>query len=229
MNSFIDTLNSLDQEMILFLNGLGTPLWDGFWLFVTNKWAAIPLYAWLCWLCYKHHSLKRFFFILLCVAVMIALTDQLSNLFKVQFHRLRPCHNPLINGQLRFTRCGGQFGYFSAHAANTFALAMFLGQVLRPLYSRLFIILLLWAAVVSYSRIYLGGTLPLRCAYRSEYRTCYRLWYVLFLQKNNCQESEIIGYYSNWFTSEIKIKKCEILGQSRIFYIRLFFISFPIQ
>ena len=160
MNSFIDTLNSLDQEMILFLNGLGTPLWDRFWLFVTNKWGAIPLYAWLCWLCYKHHSLKRFFFILLCVAVMIALTDQLSNLFKVQFHRLRPCHNPLINGQLRFTRCGGQFGYFSAHAANTFALAMFLGQVLRPLYPRLLIILLLWAAVVSYSRIYLGVHYP---------------------------------------------------------------------
>ena len=44
MNSFIETLNSLDQEMILFLNGLGTPLWDGFWLVITNKWTAIPLY-----------------------------------------------------------------------------------------------------------------------------------------------------------------------------------------
>ena len=139
MNNLIDFLDRLDQELILFLNGLGTPFWDGFWLFITNKWSAIPLYALLCWLCYKRHSLKQFLVIMVCIALMITLTDQLSNLFKVQFHRLRPCHNPLINGQLRFSRCGGQFGYFSAHAANTFAL---------------------WASVVSYSRLYLGVHYP---------------------------------------------------------------------
>ncbi|MBF1125852.1 MAG: phosphatase PAP2 family protein, partial [Capnocytophaga sp.] len=60
MNSFIETLNSLDQEMILFLNSLGTPFWDGFWLLITDRWTAIPLYGWLCWLCYKQHSLRRF-------------------------------------------------------------------------------------------------------------------------------------------------------------------------
>ena len=103
MNNLIDFLDRLDQELILFLNGLGTPFWDGFWLFITNKWSAIPLYALLCWLCYKRHSLKQFLVIMVCIALMITLTDQLSNLFKVQFHRLRPCHNPLINGQLRFT------------------------------------------------------------------------------------------------------------------------------
>ena len=160
MNSFIETLNSLDQEMILFLNNLGSPFWDGLWLLITDKWTAIPLYAWLCWSCYRQYSLKQFLCILLCVGVMIALTDQLSNLFKVQFHRLRPCHNPLINAQLRFTHCGGQFGYFSAHAANPFALAMFLGQVLKPHYPKLLLWLLLWAAVVSYSRIYLGVHYP---------------------------------------------------------------------
>ena len=132
MNNLIDFLDRLDQELILFLNGLGTPFWDGFWLFIPNKWSAIPLYALLCWLCYKRHSLKQFLVIMVCIALMITLTDQLSNLFKVQFHRLRPCHNPLINGQLRFSRCGGQFGYFSAHAANTFALACFLGNLEFP-------------------------------------------------------------------------------------------------
>ena len=161
MNNFINTLNELDQEMILFLNGLGSPFWDGFWQFITNKWTAVPLYALLCWLCYKKHSLKQFLAILLCIAVMIALTDQLSNLFKIQFHRLRPCHNPLINGRLRFTYCGGQFGYFSAHAANTFALACFLGNIFKHFYPKMLLWLLLWASIVSYSRIYLGVHYPL--------------------------------------------------------------------
>ena len=160
MNNLIDFLDRLDQELILFLNGLGTPFWDGFWLFITNKWSAIPLYALLCWLCYKRHSLKQFLVIMVCIALMITLTDQLSNLFKVQFHRLRPCHNPLINGQLRFSRCGGQFGYFSAHAANTFALACFLGNLFKPFYPKLLGWLLLWASVISYSRLYLGVHYP---------------------------------------------------------------------
>ena len=82
MNNLIDFLDRLDQELILFLNGLGTPFWDGFWLFITNKWSAIPLYALLCWLCYKKHSLKQFLVIMVCIALMITLTDQLSNLSK---------------------------------------------------------------------------------------------------------------------------------------------------
>ncbi|MDO9596071.1 MAG: phosphatase PAP2 family protein, partial [Lutibacter sp.] len=58
-------------------------------------------------------------------------------------------------------RCGGLYGYFSAHAANTMALAVFFGLLLRNKLSYLFPILVIWAILVSYSRIYLGVHFPL--------------------------------------------------------------------
>jgi len=32
-----DTLIDKDIELLIFLNNLGTVQWDGFWLFITNK------------------------------------------------------------------------------------------------------------------------------------------------------------------------------------------------
>jgi len=50
------------------------------------------------------------------------------------------------------------FGFVSSHAANTFAFAVFTSLLLK---NRIYVIfILLWAAVVSYSRIYLGVHFP---------------------------------------------------------------------
>jgi undecaprenyl-diphosphatase len=40
----MEELLRLDTELFLFLNGLGTTTWDGFWMFITGKWNAIPFY-----------------------------------------------------------------------------------------------------------------------------------------------------------------------------------------
>jgi undecaprenyl-diphosphatase len=58
-------------------------------------------------------------------------------------------------------RCGGLYGYFSAHAANTMAMAVFFGLLLKSKRNYLFSILLIWAMAVSYSRIYMGVHFPL--------------------------------------------------------------------
>jgi undecaprenyl-diphosphatase len=58
-------------------------------------------------------------------------------------------------------RCGGLFGYFSAHAANSMAIAVFFGLLLRSKRNYLFSILIIWALTVSYSRIYMGVHFPL--------------------------------------------------------------------
>jgi undecaprenyl-diphosphatase len=63
---------------------------------------------------------------------------------------------------MRFIAEGcGRFGFFSAHAASSMAAAVFLGLVLRRYYKYLPFLLLLWAFVVAYSRIYLGVHYPL--------------------------------------------------------------------
>ncbi|MAO11511.1 MAG: hypothetical protein CMC07_11725 [Flavobacteriaceae bacterium] len=57
-------------------------------------------------------------------------------------------------------RCG-RYGYFSAHAASSMAAAVFLSLLLKKWYHYLPFLLLFWAAVVAYSRIYLGVHYPL--------------------------------------------------------------------
>ena len=63
---------------------------------------------------------------------------------------------------MRFVADGcGRYGYFSAHAASSMAAAVFIGLLLKPYYKALPFLLLLWASVIAYSRIYLGVHYPL--------------------------------------------------------------------
>lgn len=151
-----------DTELFLLLNNLGNESWDGFWLVVTEKWSSIPLYALLLYLIYRNLGPKGTLIVLLVVAAMITATDQLANLFKYGIQRPRPCRLEALQDQMRFVAHGcGRFGFFSAHAANSMATAVFVGLLLRPYYRWLVFVLLLWSSVVAYSRIYLGVHYPL--------------------------------------------------------------------
>ena len=97
------------------------------------------------------------------VGLMITATDQLANAFKYGFERLRPCHDESISDKMRLVKsyCGGKFGYFSAHAANSFAVVTFFSLVFKPYLKWFPLILLIWGLIVSYSRIYIGVHFPL--------------------------------------------------------------------
>jgi len=159
----LDSLINNDIELFLFLNNLGTTQWDGFWLFMTNKYSAIPLYIILLFLTYKYYGLKRTLLILVFVGVLITLSDQTSNLFKYGFKRLRPCHDESILHLVRLVKdsCGGKFSYFSAHASNSMAVAILFGLLLKKHLKYIFPFLIVWAIVVGYSRVYIGVHFPL--------------------------------------------------------------------
>ncbi len=159
----LDQLLQYDKELFLFLNNLGMPAWDNFWLVVTNKLTFIPLYALLLYLVYKRFGLKVLLLIVIMVAVMITFTDQITNLFKyIIAKRPRPCREEEMQGIMRFVakRCG-RYGFFSGHSANSMAAAVFAGLLLKPYYNKLIFILLFWSASVAYSRIYVGVHYPL--------------------------------------------------------------------
>ncbi|MEZ4795904.1 MAG: phosphatase PAP2 family protein [Flavobacteriaceae bacterium] len=159
----LDQLLQFDEDLFLFLNGLGNSSWDGFWLVVTNKFTFAPLYAILLFLIYKKMGLKNLFVLVVVIAVMITFTDQITNLFKyVIAKRPRPCREDDLQEVIRFVAGGcGRYGFFSGHAANSMAAAVFGGLLLRPYYKNLIFILLFWSSIVAYSRIYVGVHYPL--------------------------------------------------------------------
>ena len=156
----LEKIDHIDQQWLLYLNRLGSPQWDNFWIVITNKWTSIPLYVLLLIFCLYYKKWKQTIVILVLVALLITCTDQLANVFKHGFERLRPCHNTLINNNLRLFYCGGKFGYFSAHAASSFAVALFFSLLLKNNIQWIIYLLFIWASIVSYSRIYLGVHYP---------------------------------------------------------------------
>ncbi|WP_298488308.1 phosphatase PAP2 family protein [uncultured Maribacter sp.] len=159
----LEELVQLDKAIFLYLNNLGVSTWDSFWLFVTNKLSSIPLYVVLLFFSYKQLGVKKTLLLLFAVVVMIGVTDQLANFFKYGVQRLRPCHDGEINTLMRLVKsyCGGKYGYFSAHAANSFAVAIFFTNVLKTKCKYLALFLFTWAALVAYSRVYIGVHFPL--------------------------------------------------------------------
>jgi undecaprenyl-diphosphatase len=159
----VEEIIQLDKELFLYLNTLGTTTWDGFWHFISGKYNWVPFYILLAFLIYRKLGLNRTLLILVLTFIMIVLTDQVTNVFKNYFLRPRPCFTEDLDGLMRKVDCigRGRHGFTSAHASNHFGLALFIGLILRKQYKYLFTFLILWAAFISYSRIYLGVHFPL--------------------------------------------------------------------
>ena len=153
-------LIAFDQQLFVFLNSLGSPTFDGFWLFATKQTHWTPFFLLLLVVIYKKMGWKQTLFLLLFIASLITFTDQFTNLVKNNVQRLRPCNTPNLVGLIRVVKASDTFSFFSGHAANSMAVASFLYFSFRT-QILWFKWLFLWPLVFAYSRIYLGLHLPL--------------------------------------------------------------------
>ena len=157
----METLEQLDKELFLYLNDMQSPFWNTVMVFVSEKLVWIPFYLGLIvYLVWRYR--RRSILMLAMVLIAIGLSDFIaSGIFKPYFARLRPCHDASLSEFVNIVEgCGGQFGFMSSHAANSFALAVFFNLILSDRYAVFKVVLVVWAVVVSYSRIYLGVHYP---------------------------------------------------------------------
>lgn len=150
-----------DRHVFVYLNTLGSAPFDRFWEMISGTWIWIPLYVIFLYLLYKNFKPRNLIFILIFIGLGVTVSDQLAGIFKTGIARLRPCHDPALHHVMREVQCGGQFGFYSSHASNTFFIATFISMLLFRRYRYLPLMLYFWALVVSYSRIYLGVHFPL--------------------------------------------------------------------
>ncbi len=155
----LEKILSLDTELFIFLNSLGSITYDGLWLSITKQINWIPFFLLLLYLIIKKIGVKQTLYLLLFIAILITVTDQTTNLFKNGFQRLRPCNNLQINSFIRVVKESSSFSFFSGHAANSMAVATLLYFTLRS-YFKYFGLIFLWPFIFAYSRIYLGLHYP---------------------------------------------------------------------
>ena len=159
---FISLLSEADRMILLAVNSLHTPALDSLMWEISRKWTWVPLYILLSAFVFRKYNIAGGIVCLLIIAAMITATDQTcAGIIRPVVCRLRPSSpdNPLSSLlHLVNDYRGGRFGFPSCHAANTFALALFLSLLFK---NRLFTIAILsWSLLVSYSRIYLGVHYP---------------------------------------------------------------------
>ncbi|MEG1838493.1 MAG: phosphatase PAP2 family protein [Bacteroidaceae bacterium] len=155
--SNIEQLIEYDKEVTLYLNGSNSLFWDGFlWVF-TSTVIWIPLVLTLLYVIVKNNKLKETLLIITMIALVIFLSDRISSgLFKPYFQRFRPAQDANIMYLIDIVNNyrGGRFGFISSHAANSFGVFTFIVLLIKN--KQLNFLLLIWAILNSYSRIYLG-------------------------------------------------------------------------
>lgn len=159
----MDTIIQMDKQLLLAINGSDSLFVDYLAKTLTTAATWIPLYVSLFYVVVKNNdNFRRIICILACAGLCVLFAGTVDDLLvKPLVARLRPTHDFQI-GMLVDTvdgYRGGKYGFFSAHAANTFSIAVFFSLLMR---SRLVTLLLVgWSLTNCWTRLYLGVHYPL--------------------------------------------------------------------
>lgn len=162
MMRFWDILHGWDQAVTLLINSVHCPATDSFWMFFSDRGVWFPLYAAVAFFLVKRLGWRNGLISIAAVALTLVACDQTSNLLKYSVARLRPCYSePMISGGLNILEYRGSwFGFFSAHAANSFGFALCTSMCFhydgRHTCRAYTTGILIWAVLVSISRIFVG-------------------------------------------------------------------------
>jgi undecaprenyl-diphosphatase len=155
----MEQIVDIDKKLFVFLNGLGSEPFDSTWLLITSQFNWTPLFIALLFLIYKNIGIKKTLFVLLFVAILITVCNELTDLVKNYFQRTRPCNDEEIFHLIRIVKDSETYSFFSGHAANSMAAMVFVISLLKRYYRYTFL-LLLYPLIFAYSRIYLGLHFP---------------------------------------------------------------------
>ena len=153
-------LEQLDRELFLLINSFNSPFFDQVMYIISGKLTWVPLYIVILAAIGRKYR-RKFFPVVLFISLAVLLADQGSvQIFKNTVQRLRPCHEPSLEGMVHLVenRCGGLYGFVSSHASNAFNVALISLLFIRKRWFSVSIVI--WAALVGYSRIYLGVHYP---------------------------------------------------------------------
>ena len=156
LSPLLERLREVDVAAFYFINGtVRNELFNSVMPFITDKWNFAAPLGILLVLVFLLRPRRDWILAVSAIAVVL-LADASTNFLKDLFHRVRPCHVLPQVHLLKAAVCTGSFSFPSNHASNMFAIAAFFSYN----YRRLVIPFFITAALIGYSRIYLGVHYP---------------------------------------------------------------------
>ena len=162
----MEKLLQLDTELFLFFNGLHAPWADRAVYLISKGWFWVPLFLFIIYLIFRVYR-KRGWIVLAVFALTITLSDQTCNLVKNMVCRYRPSHTEALSAQIHLVQqpdgnryFGGKYGFPSAHASNTMALAFLVIFFLSKGEKWVMALAVAWSLMMAYTRLYLGVHFP---------------------------------------------------------------------
>lgn len=156
----MDALQSIDEQLFVLINQkLSASYLDGIMSLASHHYFWIPVYALIVWWMWKQYQ-QRIWLPLLGILLVFGFSDSFSSrVLKPGIARERPFLNEKLHARLPDGPAGSKHGFVSSHAANTFGIYTFAALALG-FKRRKWMVFLGIAALVSYSRVYLGVHYP---------------------------------------------------------------------
>jgi len=155
-----DILIQKDKQFLIYLNNLGSEQWDPFWLFITNQLNWAPLFLLIIFLMFKKFGWKKGSFLFLFIILMVAFSDQFTNVIRGIFERLRPNNDTSINHLLRTLITPQSYSFTSGHATTSMTFSVFVYLLFKDSYKHIKYIFI-FPLFFAYSRLYLGVHFPI--------------------------------------------------------------------
>ena len=156
----MDSILYWDQQIFEWLNHLGTPFFDSFWLWITNQRHWIFLYVLTAIGYFYFLGWRKALISLVLIGILLGICDQSTNFIKHYIGRLRPSQDPLLQNHIRDLLHPSNPSFISGHASNSTLYVWFSIYLLRK-YTRWIYLLIIWWLLFMYSRIYVGVHYPL--------------------------------------------------------------------
>jgi len=155
-------LIALDKQWLLAVNGSDSLYLDRVAHVLTTALTWLPIYLSLFYVVlHNNDNFRKVLCVLAGAGLCVLLAGTVDDMIvKPMVARWRPTHDPEIGMLVDVVDGyrGGRYGFFSAHASNTFSIAVYFCWLIR---SRLLsIALVIWSFTNCWTRMYLGVHFP---------------------------------------------------------------------
>lgn len=158
----LQALIDFDKQLLLWINGSPSLFLDTLARTLTHALTWVPLYVSLFYLVLKNNDrVQKILLVLAAAGLCVLIAGTVDDVIvKPTVARWRPTHDPQIGLLVDIVDGyrGGKYGFFSAHASNTFSITILFWWLVR---SRLLTTsMVIWSLTNCWTRLYLGVHYP---------------------------------------------------------------------